>query len=158
MSMSLEEIVRQEARVLGYERLKPQQVRAVEAFVGGRKDVFVSLPTGYGKSLCFGLLPRVFDHIRGVKERSITIVISPLVSLIQDQCSTFNKMGLSAAYVGSCDNDVRRRMKEGEYQLLFACPEVFSRSFEVRSMLSSQIYIENLVALVVDEAHCIKKW
>ena len=149
MSMSLEEIVRQEARVLGYERLKPQQVRAVEAFVGGRKDVFVSLPTGYGKSLCFGLLPRVFDHIRGVKERS---------SLIQDQCSTFNKMGLSAAYVGSCDNDVRRRMKEGEYQLLFACPEVFSRSFEVRSMLSSQIYIENLVALVVDEAHCIKKW
>ena len=116
MSMSLEEIVRQEARVLGYERLKPQQVRAVEAFVGGRKDVFVSLPTGYGKSLCFGLLPRVFDHIRGVKERS---------SLIQDQCSTFNKMGLSAAYVGSCDNDVRRRMKEGEYQLLFACPEVF---------------------------------
>ena len=112
-------------KVLGYEKLKPKQVRAVEAFVGARKDVFVSLPTGYGKSLCFGLLPRVFDNIRGVKERSITIVISPLVSLIQDQCATFNNMGLSAVYVGSSDNDARRRMKEEEYQLLFACPEDF---------------------------------
>ena len=49
--MSLEEIVRQEAKVLGYEKLKPQQVRAAEAFVGARKDVFVSLPTGYGCAL-----------------------------------------------------------------------------------------------------------
>ena len=88
---SVEEIVRHEAKVLGYEKLRPQQVRVVESFVGGN-DVFVSLPMGYGKSLCFGLLPRVFDTIRGVKKWSITkVTVSSIVTCIYScQCDSYN--------------------------------------------------------------------
>ena len=58
---------------LGYSKLKPEQEQAILAFVSG-KDVFVALPTGYGKSLCFGLLPRVFHLLRGVEKQSVVIV------------------------------------------------------------------------------------
>ena len=55
----------------------------------------MSLPTGYGKSLCYTLLPRFFDFVRGAKNKSIVVVVSP--SLMKDQVSTITKMGLSAA-------------------------------------------------------------
>ncbi len=64
------------AESLGY-NLKPDQMRTLQKFVGGR-DVFVSLPTGYGKSLCYILLPRIFDLLRGVEDKSVVIVVSPL--------------------------------------------------------------------------------
>ena len=67
-------LVGRAAASLGYLELKPEQEEAVASFVRGA-DVFVSLPTGYGKSLCFGLLPRVFDLLRGVENRSIAVVV-----------------------------------------------------------------------------------
>lgn len=68
---------------LGYSSVTAHQHKAVEAFAGGR-DVFVSLPTGSGKTLCFALLPYVFDILRE-KSGSIVIVISPLIALMQSQ-------------------------------------------------------------------------
>ena len=65
---------------LSYNYVKPCQMEAILAFVSGR-DVFVSLPTGYGKSICYASLPFVFDTIRG-KDSSVIIVISPLNALI----------------------------------------------------------------------------
>ena len=62
---------------LGYTRLKPEQKCVIEAFLKGR-DVFVSLPTGSGKSLCYALLPAAFDFLRE-GERSIVILVSPLL-------------------------------------------------------------------------------
>ena len=69
------------------------------------QDVFVSLPTGSGKSLCYGMLPLVYDGFKnnlGITDgkRSIVIVISPLLSLMQVQIQMFCQMGLQAAYVG----------------------------------------------------------
>ena len=75
-------------RRLGYGELTAEQRRAILAFVGGR-DVFVSLPTGSGKSLCFALLPLVFDLLNE-KEGSIVIVVSPLLALMQDQVHRFS--------------------------------------------------------------------
>ena len=69
------------ATKLGYSTLLPQQERVVRAFVQGR-DVFVSLPTGSGKSLCYCLLPLLFD---GSQRKSIVVVVSPLISLMKDQ-------------------------------------------------------------------------
>ena len=57
------------------------------------KDVFISLPTGYGKSLCFALLPYIFDTIRGVENKSIVMVVSPLIALMKDQVATFAAKG-----------------------------------------------------------------
>lgn len=69
---------------LGYTALKPYQKLVVKHFVRG-SDVFVSMPTGSGKSLCYCLLPRVFNILR--KKPSIVVVVSPLIALMKDQVS-----------------------------------------------------------------------
>ena len=71
-------------RALGVESLKEHQREVIEYFVKG-DDVLVCLPTGYGKSLCFAILPLVFDHLRGHKG-SIVICVSPLTSLMIYKC------------------------------------------------------------------------
>ena len=85
------------AESLGYDFLKPEK-HLVSKFLLGR-DVFVSLPTGFGKSLCYGCLPRVFDSLEGMESKSILVVITPLIALVKDQVTTFTAKGLSATYV-----------------------------------------------------------
>ena len=84
------------SRKLGFLQLKPEQKSVVETFLNGR-DVFVSLPTGSGKSLCYALLPAVFDSLR-TSERSIVIVVSPLTALMKDQVQSLERRGVRAAY------------------------------------------------------------
>ena len=74
-------VIRTTAASFGY-ILKEEQESALKTFVSGR-DVFVSLPTGAGKSLCYGLLPSIFDTLRNVQKASIAIVVSPLISLMK---------------------------------------------------------------------------
>ena len=62
--MNVEEIISSVARQFGLDQLKPKQIEVISAFVGGR-DVFVSLPTGYGKSIIYAALPFVFDRVKG---------------------------------------------------------------------------------------------
>ena len=62
--MEVEAVAAESAHLLGFEKLKEKQVEAVKAFIGG-SDVFVSLPTGYGKSVIYAVLPAVFDSFRG---------------------------------------------------------------------------------------------
>ena len=76
---------------------KQRTEKAILSFVFGN-DVFVSLPTGYGKSLCFGLLPCVFDALRGVEKKSIVLVVCPLVALMKEHVVHFSFMGIPAAY------------------------------------------------------------
>ena len=90
--------VRRAAASLGYPQLKEEQELAILSFVGGN-DVFISLPTGYGKLLCYAVLPKVFNLLRGVANKSIVIVVSPLIALMNDQVATFSAKGICAAYV-----------------------------------------------------------
>ena len=80
---TLTDIVRDEARLLGYPNMKDEQLQVVNDVLLGR-DVFAVLPTGFGKSLCFACLPGVFNHIMGV-QMSIVVVISPLIAIMKDQ-------------------------------------------------------------------------
>ena len=87
----LEMILLSVIQKMGYDRPTDDQKKTVEAFVLG-KDVFISLPTGSGKSLCYACLPHLFDELRrrsGAREcvihHSIVVVVSPLSSLMQDQ-------------------------------------------------------------------------
>ena len=72
------------ATSLGITMLKTEQQEAIRQFVLGR-DLFVLLPMGYGKSVCYFFLPPVFDRLRWVEKKSIVVVVSPLVALMKDQ-------------------------------------------------------------------------
>ena len=76
---------------LGCSKLCPQQEEVVRKFVQGH-NVFVSLPTGSGKSLCYCILPEVFDILRQVKDTSMFLVVSPLIALMKDHVTAMEKM------------------------------------------------------------------
>ena len=159
--MNLEEALNSAARELGYERLRKEQKGVVEAFVGGH-DVFAALPTGYGKSLCFALLPRLFDILRNNSEpSSIVLCISPLVSLMEDQKARFSPRGLVTEFVGGVRNEnttTYQTVIDGKCQLIYMTPESLFGNPTWWKMLQSSVYQANLVAVVVDEAHCVQKW
>ena len=81
------------ATMLVYEQLKKEQEESIIEFVKGR-DVFVTLPTGFGKPLCYILLSSVFDQLGKVERTSITLVVSPLAALMQDQVAAVTAMGI----------------------------------------------------------------
>ena len=143
---------------MGYTQLRVLQENAIKSFVAGN-DVFVAIPTGGGKSLCYLLLPAVFDSIRGHETPTcLAIVVSPLVALIQDQVRGLTGRGITAVHVKSSDDDAFSEMCNGTYHVLFVSPETLLRDTGVRDMLLSSVYQDNLVVLAVDEAHCVKKW
>lgn len=154
---AISEAISEAGAKLGYE-LRDNQRVVVQNFVQG-SDVFVSLPTGSGKSLCFSILPWTFDIIRKHKQPTcIIIVVSPLIALMKDQVASLEKKGLSAVYCGDAmsNNDKMAQVAEGKYQVIFISPELLLLEDTWREMLLSPV--EHLVGLIVDEAHCVKKW
>ena len=84
---------------LGYTKLKDVQLnlRTVRDVLSGL-DTFVSLPTGYGKSLCYAILPWAFDELRNTKKASIVLVVSPLISLTTDQVRAYTLFCVLTCY------------------------------------------------------------
>ena len=144
------------ANSLGYV-LKTEQEQSLRKFVAGN-DVFVSLPTGFGKSLCYILLPCIFDLIREVEGKSIILVFSPLIALIQDQVATISALGITTVCTTDKETSssaVTLAVRKGEYQIIFITLFLSTRW---RNILSTVTYRSNLVGFIIDEAHCIKKW
>ena len=157
---SLDDAISTAAAKLGYPVVKDEQREAVKEFMKGR-DVFVSLPTGYGKSFCYAVLPWAFDSLcPSTSKQSIVICVSPLVSLMQDQKDKFAPRGLVTEFVGEglASSGALERIDKGMCQLVYITPESLLCNLHWRELLRTKIYQENLVALVVDEAHCVKKW
>ncbi len=142
---------------LGYKELRPNQEAAIRNFLGG-KDVFVSLPTGAGKSLCYSLLPRVYDELRQTPYSSIVIVVSPLIALMKDQVKSMTRRGVRAVYAAELSEEGITEIVEGKQQLIFMSPETLLTNSKWRDIIQSPLFQENLLALVVDEAHCVTKW
>ena len=138
----------------------PEQVEAVKVFLTGR-DVFVSLPTGSGKSICFSCLPLLYDRLKAVvgipiRHHAIVLVVCPLISLMIDQVHKMNAEGLKAAYVAGHQPDkVKRAIQKGDCQLVYISPESMVSVEIWRDMIRSKVYTSNLVCLTVDEAHLI---
>jgi superfamily II DNA helicase RecQ len=156
IDLAIEETVRK----LGYSRATEDQLVAIREFVLGR-DVFVMLPTGSGKSLCYAALPFVFDALKGeVHCSSIVVVVSPLQSIMVDQVRKYSAKGVLTAFIGKAQKDesVRLGVENGRYQLVYLSPEAMLLNLRWRETLRSDIYQSNLVCLAVDEAHCIEKW
>ncbi|HEU0032916.1 MAG TPA: ATP-dependent DNA helicase RecQ [Kofleriaceae bacterium] len=139
--------------VFGYAEFRGGQADAVDAVLGGR-DALVLLPTGAGKSLCYQV-PAIALARAG---RGMTIIVSPLIALMNDQVSALVGRGVAAAALHSqLDEDERRavigRLVRGELALLYVSPE--------RAVLDGfhRLLARTPLALVaIDEAHCVSQW
>ena len=157
--LRIQRVIADVARDLGYESLTTEQTDAITVFFCGR-NVLVCLPTSSGKSLCFVLLPKVVDALKaavGVKYQrpSIPLVISPLISLMEDQVARFSAIGIPSIATKGRGN--LESVHRGEYQLIFMSLEALL-DLRNQDMLRSEVYQEYLIGLAVDVAHCIKEW
>lgn len=144
------------------EGFRHNQLEAINATLDG-KDAFVLMPTGGGKSLCYQL-PAV---INSGKTRGVTIVVTPLLSLMQDQVDHLTARGIVAkAFSGDTDrrekDDILQSFKlrnpEHHVQLLYVTPEMLNKSAAFNSGLMTLWKNKKLARLVIDEAHCVSQW
>jgi bloom syndrome protein len=144
------------------EGFRHNQLEAINATLDG-KDAFVLMPTGGGKSLCYQL-PAV---INSGKTRGVTIVVTPLLSLMQDQVDHLTARGIVAkAFSGDTDrrekDDILQSFKlrnpEHHVQLLYVTPEMLNKSTAFNNGLMTLWRNKKLARLVIDEAHCVSQW
>lgn len=135
--------------VFGYDTFREGQEGLIDSTLAGR-DVLGIMPTGAGKSICFQVPALLFQ--------GITIVVSPLISLMKDQVAALNAAGVHAAFINSSltEGQYRKAMEfaaRGRYKIIYAAPE--------RLMTDSFLALVNQVEIsmvAVDEAHCISQW
>ena len=152
-SDNIEAAMTASAEALGYDKLTRNQSKVLRSFLSG-SEVFASLPTGSGKS-CYWVLPGAFDMLRKT-DTSIVLVISPLIALMKDQVERLKVKRMKAVYGGDqCEMD---RVYEGHYQMIFLSPESLLTTNKWRDILLSDVYQRNLIAVVIDEAHCVNEW
>ncbi len=140
------EVLRQ---YFGYTAFRGGQEALIDAQLAGR-DVIGIMPTGGGKSLCY--------QIPALLQDGVTLVISPLISLMQDQVTALRKVGIPAAYINSSLSpehlhEVYRRLHTGNYRIVYVAPERLMVDGFLNALRGVEI---SLVA--VDEAHCISQW
>jgi len=133
----------------GYPDFRPPQLRAVQAVLSGR-DALIVLPTGGGKSLCF--------QVPSLVRQGLTIVVSPLISLMTDQVDTLTRRGIGAAFINSTLTaaEVANRLsmaRAGGLKLLYLAPERLEAGRTAQQLAAIGISL-----LAVDEAHCISEW
>ena len=136
-------------KYFGYASFRPGQEEITDSILSGR-DTLGVMPTGAGKSICY--------QVPALLQTGISIVISPLISLMQDQVTSLVQSGIKAAYINSSltENQIRtviQNAENGMYKLIYAAPE----RLESGAFLS---FAENadISMITVDEAHCISQW
>ncbi|KAH3683411.1 hypothetical protein WICPIJ_005630 [Wickerhamomyces pijperi] len=137
---------------------RPNQLEAVNATLSG-KDAFVLMPTGGGKSLCYQL-PAV---VTSGKTKGTTIVISPLISLMQDQVEHLMEKNIPACMISSKGSAEEKKTNfnlfvNGFLSLVYLSPEMISASNQAKNAIA-RLYREGMLArVVIDEAHCMSSW
>ena len=137
--------------------LKTEQ-REILLNLFAKRNVFAWLPTGYGKSICYQVLPFLLSS----SSASLVIVVSPLVSLMVEQTRALRKAGVSSAILSTAAGKVDKTLTATEEdlktsRLLFTSPEAILCS-AWRESVQSKGVAERVVAVAIDEAHCVSKW
>lgn len=143
-----------DARILlkeyfGYDTFRKSQEEVIENIING-KDVLAIMPTGGGKSICY--------QIPALMMEGLTIVISPLISLMKDQVDNIRETGIKAAYINSTISNLQIRdillnASNGDYKIIYVAPERLQSTeflIEVSKIKISQV--------AIDEAHCVSQW
>eukprot|EP00934_Nitzschia_sp_Nitz4_P008470 Nitzschia sp. Nitz4//scaffold102_size76354//38618//42311//NITZ4_005634-RA/size76354-processed-gene-0.40-mRNA-1//-1//CDS//3329532255//8460//frame0 len=158
-SGDLLDIQQENQRKFGHRYFRPGQKEVIQNAMQGR-DVFVLMPTGGGKSLCYQLPAWCCP--------GLAVIVSPLLSLIQDQVQSLTKLGIEAVFLSSNQDyqgeqlDITRRLNSvqahGGIKLLYLTPEKLRHSNQMKSILQ-RLYQRGLLSrFVVDEAHCLSDW
>lgn len=137
------------SKYFGYDTFRPLQEDIIKDVLAG-KDVFVLMPTGGGKSLCY--------QIPALLMEGVTVVVSPLISLMKDQVDTLRANGVEAAYLNSTlsykeSNQIKQELEQNLIKLLYIAPE--------RLTLSSTLSLFDRIKVnlfAIDESHCISEW
>ena len=135
--------------LLGYDSFRAGQKSVIDSILAG-SDAFAVMPTGAGKSVCY--------QIPAVLLPGITLVVSPLISLMQDQVTALNEAGVQAAFINSSlsekdYNETIRKARQGTYKIIYIAPErLVTEGFLA---LAKSVPIS---MVTVDEAHCISQW
>ena len=134
------------------------QKTAIRTLIKENSDIFINLPTGFGKSLIIQALPLIFDRVRPDKHGHI-VVVSPLIYLINDQVNNMQKLGVAAINI-SCieDEEEKKQLERGCFQVVYGTPEAWLLNERWRNMLKNSTCSSKLCAIAVDEAHVIKQW
>lgn len=184
---SFEDCVVFASKALGLDfSLKDKQLETLRALYNGHDCVSV-MPTGYGKSVIFQCLPWLFQCKRGLQYPLITLVVSPLTSLMQDQVMTLCEKGIKACFLNcegthgstyklrgeeenDSDDDQDKTdvhvscstslidLQRGAYNIIYAHPETLLNNKNISSMLRSKLYKQRVCAVVIDEVHMMSEW
>ena len=135
--------------IFGYSSFRPVQQQVIESILN-KKDTIAIMPTGGGKSLCYQIPALIFD--------GLTLVVSPLISLMKDQLDQLLELGIEAGMLNSTLSDDEyaktvSRIKDGTIKILYCAPETLLQPRTINLLDSSK---PSLIA--VDEAHCISEW
>ncbi|EMP80502.1 DEAD/DEAH box helicase [Leptospira santarosai str. CBC1531] len=135
--------------VFGITTFRSSQEGIISDVLSGR-NCLVVMPTGMGKSICYQLPSLALD--------GLTVVISPLIALMQDQVSKLKRLGIDAGYINSSLSKQERLrcyldLKEGRYKIVYVSPERFRKKEFIDSLRVRKVSL-----LAIDEAHCISQW
>ena len=136
-------------KYFGHTAFRPSQETVIDTLIGGR-DVLGVMPTGAGKSICFQIPALILD--------GVTLVISPLISLMKDQVAALRGSDIPAAFINSSltlkqYREVLRRAKLGQYKIIYVAPERLETADFLRFAAETSISL-----IAVDEAHCVSQW
>ena len=155
----VKKVLRERFKLTGF---RHHQLDAINATLDG-KDAFVLMPTGGGKSLCYQL-PAV---VQTGRTRGVTVVISPLLSLMSDQVEHLRKLNIRAATLNSdmkanerreIMNHLHESCPEQFIELLYITPEMINLSDTIQNVLRQLHKNKKLARIVIDEAHCVSQW
>lgn len=135
--------------LFGYDSFREGQKQIIDSILSGR-DTFAVMPTGAGKSVCY--------QIPAMMLSGITLVISPLISLMQDQVKALNEAGVLAAFINSSLSESAfyetiRKARQGSYKIIYVAPE----RLVTEGFLELARHVQ-ISMVTVDEAHCISQW
>ncbi len=137
------------SKYFGYDSFRDGQEELIDSILAGR-DVLGIMPTGAGKSICY--------QVPALCMEGITIVVSPLISLMMDQVKALNQAGVHAAYINSSLSEAQitkalQNARQGQYKIVYVAPE----RLETERFLNFALNVQ-IAMVTIDEAHCISQW